>query len=72
MKTPRILSHCIGRIHDWSIRLFTPSQAEIAIRFSQQYRYDRRSSRPISVLFFPLQQGKLVPVPVRIDTRRRR
>ena len=61
MKTSHMLSPYIGMIHDWSIRLFTPSQPEIKIRFSCQYRCDRRSSRPMSVFFFPVQQGKVVP-----------
>lgn len=68
MKTPRMLSPYIGMIYDWSIRLFTPFQSKLTICFSPQYRFDRRSSRPISVLFFPLQQGRVVPV--RVDTRR--
>ena len=66
MKTPRILSHCIGRIHDGSIRLLGRFISKKTIQFYRLYRCGRFSSELIPA--FTFQQGK--PVAVLVDIRR--
>jgi len=60
MNTPRILSTCIARIIDWSIRLFR--------RFRRFRSYGSGHFSSELVPAFTFHQGK--PVPVLVDIRR--
>jgi hypothetical protein len=65
MRTLRALSHWIGRIFDCLTHLFFLPKRNTTARSPKQYRYACCSYTPKYSLFFPLQQGKRVPVRIR-------
>ncbi|MCI5140492.1 MAG: hypothetical protein D3909_01930 [Candidatus Electrothrix sp. ATG1] len=66
MKTPPMLSRCIGRIIDQPVRLFGYFINKTIGHFFRSYRCGQFSSEMVPAFMF--QQGKLVPV--RVDIRK--